>query len=276
MDIARIGSIEVLAALGQGAKSNVMRVRRDADGHEYALKVVPVAKPKERKYLAQARQEYRVGRLLDHPNLVRVHAIETETDWLLRPRRVKLLLEYVPGQTLDRIASPGLGTLLRAFEQVADGVAYMHERGIVHADLKPNNIMLGPGVVKVIDFGLARIDGESTGRLQGTPEYMAPETASRKIVDAGTDIFNFGATMYRIFTGFHPPQSVGSLPLTERIYREQFRHTCDINDAIPAELGWLVDRCLSFQPKERPASMDEVCRSLNRIVDTSGDSSAPG
>src|SRR6266540_4346572 len=160
MDIDQIGLIAVLAALGKGARSNVLLVRRDGDQREYALKVVPVARRKDRKYLAQARQEFRVGQLLDHPNLVKVHAIETETDWLSRPRRVKLLLEFIPGQTLDRIASPGLGTLLRAFEQVADGVAYMHERGIVHADLKPNNIMLAPGVVKVIDFGLARIDGE--------------------------------------------------------------------------------------------------------------------
>lgn len=267
MEIAKIGAIEVLAALGQGAKSNVMRVRREADGLEYALKIVPVAKGREKKYLAQARQEYRVGQLLDHPNLVRVHAIETETDWLLRPQRVKLLLEYIPGQTLDRIVSPGLGTLLRAFEQVADGVADMHERGIVHADLKPNNIMLGPGVVKVIDFGLARIDGESTGRLQGTPEYMAPETAACKLVNERTDIFNFGATMYRLLTGCYPPESVGVLPIGEREYRGRFRPAGDVNQSLPAELGWLVDQCLSFQPEARPASMDEVCRALNRIVD---------
>lgn len=267
MEIAKIGPIKVFGALGQGARSNVMLVRREADGLEYALKVVPVARAKDKKYLLQARTEFRVGQLLDHPNLVRIHAIETEADWLLRPKRVKLLLEYVPGQTLDRIVSPGIGTLLHAFEQVADGVAYMHEHGIVHADLKPNNIMLGLGVVKVIDFGLARIDGELTGRLQGTPEYMAPETAAFKVVNEQTDIFNFGATMYRLLTGCYPPESVGVLPVSEREYRGRFRPTSDFNQSLPEELGWLVDQCLSFRPEARPGSMDEVCRTLNRIVD---------
>ena len=263
-----IGPIEVLAALGQGAKSNVMLVRREADGCRYALKVTNVAKRKERKYLAQARQEFRVLQKLDHPNIVRAYAIETETDWLLRPIRVKVLLECVPGQTLDRIASPGLGALLGAFEQAVDAVAYMHENGMLHADLKPNNIMLGPDVAKVIDFGLAREIGEETGRLQGTPEYMAPETAARKIVDVRTDIFNFGVTMYRLLTGLYPPQSVGSIPMTKRAYLERYRPASEVNNAIPPLLAELADRCLRFDPSERPVSMDEVCRELNRIADS--------
>lgn len=265
MKISRIGPIEVLAALGQGAKSNVMLVRREADANQYALKVVPVAKAREKKYLAQARQEFRVGQMLDHPNLVEVHAIETETDWLVRPKRVKLLIEYVPGQTLDRIAGATVEVLLPVFEQVADAVAYMHENGVVHADLKPNNIMLGPGIVKVIDYGLARIDGEEPGRLQGTPEYMAPETASRKVVNELTDIYNFGATMYRLLTGLHPPSSVGTLPLTERAYRERFRAPCEVNAAIPLAVGELMEACLSFKPAERPQTMGEVYSELSRI-----------
>jgi len=262
-----IGTIEVLAALGQGAKSNVMLVRREADGLRYALKVTNVAKRSARKYLGQSRQEFRVLCRLDHPNVVRAYALETETDWLLQPTRVKVLLEYVPGQTLDRLINPGLGHLLRAFEQAADAVAYLHENGILHADLKPNNIMVGDDVAKVIDFGLAREIGEETGRLQGTPEYMAPETATRKVVDVRTDIFNFGATMYRTLTGQYPPQSVGTFPMTDRAYRERYRPAAELNETLPPPLASLVDRCLLFDPESRPASMDDVCRELNRIVD---------
>lgn len=270
MEISRIGPIEVLAPLGQGAKSNVMLVRRDADGLQYALKVVPVAKAREKKYLAQARQEFRVGQMLDHPHLVKIHAIETETDWLVRPKRVKLLIEYVPGQTLDCLAAPTLGTLLPVFQAVASAVAYMHGRAVVHADLKPNNIMLGPGKVKVIDFGLARIDGETPDRLQGTPEYMAPETTSRKIVNELTDIYNFGATMYRLLTGIHPPSSVGTLPFTERAYRERLRSPCEVDAAIPAAIGELMMGCIGFKPEDRPQSMQEVHDRLTRIVDDFG------
>lgn len=265
-----IGPIEVLAALGQGARSNVMLVRREADGLRYALKVTNVGKSSERKYLGQARQEFRVLQRLDHPNIVRAYVIETETDWLLRPTRVKVLLEYVAGQTLDRLVSPGLGTLLRAFEQAADAIAYLHESGLLHADIKPNNIMLGPEVVKVIDFGLSREVGEETGRLQGTPEYMSPETGSRKLVDVRTDIFSFGATMYRLLTGQYPPQSAGSFPMTERAWRDRYQPATEANQALPDSVGLLVDRCLRFDPAERPASMDEVCRELNRIVDDIG------
>jgi serine/threonine protein kinase len=262
-----IGPIEVLAALGQGAKSNVVLVRREADGLRYALKVTNVAKASTKKYLGQSRQEFRVLRRLDHPNIVKAYALETETDWLLRPVRVKVLLEYVPGRTLDQLVSPGLGHLLRAFEQAADAVAYLHENGFLHADLKPNNIMLGEEIAKVIDFGLAREIGEDTGRLQGTPEYMAPETATRKLVTIRTDIFNFGATMYRMLTGQHPPQSAGSFPMTERAYLERYRPAAELNETLPPDLARLVDRCLLFDPESRPGSMDEVCRELNRIVD---------
>ncbi|MFO0803757.1 MAG: serine/threonine-protein kinase [Gemmataceae bacterium] len=262
-----IGAIEVLAALGQGAKSNVMLVRREADGQRYALKVTNVAKRSDRKYLGQSRQEFRVLTRLDHPNIVRAYALETETDWLLRPVRVKVLLEYVPGQTLDRLVAPGLGSLLSAFEQAADAVAYLHESGYLHADLKPNNIMLADEVAKVIDFGLAREIGEVTDRLQGTPEYMAPETASRKLVDVRTDIFNFAATMYRMFTGQHPPLSAVGFPMTERAYRDRYRPAAELNETLPPLLAALVDRCLLFDPAARPASMNEVCLELNRIVD---------
>ena len=247
-----------------------MLVRRDADGLQYALKVVPVAKAREKKYLAQARQEFRVGQMLDHPHLVKIHAIETETDWLVRPKRVKLLIEYVAGQTLDYLAAPTLGALLPVFEAVASAVAYMHERGVVHADLKPNNIMLGPGAIKVIDFGLARIDGETPDRLQGTPEYMAPETTSRKIVNELTDIYNFGATMYRLLTGVHPPSSVGTLPLTERAFRERLRSPCEVNASIPLGVGELMEACLSYKPEDRPQAMREVHDRLKRIVDDLG------
>ena len=262
-----IGAIEVLGALGQGARSHVMLVRRAADGQTYALKVTNVGKKSERKYLDQARREYRTLGRLDHPNIVRAFALETETDWLLRPTRTKLLLEYVPGQTLDRLVQPPLEEMLRAFEQIADAVAHLHENGLLHADLKPNNILLAPHAAKLIDFGLAREIGEDTGRLQGTPEYMAPETATRKIVDVASEIFSFAAAMYRMVTGQHPPLSAGTFPMTDRAYRERYRPAIGLNPHLPPKLAALLDHCLSFDPHQRPASMNDVCLELNRVVD---------
>ena len=113
-----------------------------------------------------------------------------------------MLLEYVDGKTLDEIEAPEMGQLVLVFNQVASALSHMHRRGVFHGDLKPSNIMLSKtGQVKLIDFGTAWIRGEEKNRVQGTPQYMAPEQATEKVVDAKTDIYNFGATMYRMFTG---------------------------------------------------------------------------
>ena len=119
------------------------------------------------------------------------------------------MIEYVNGKTLDQVPPLSLPKLVHVFEQVAAGLAHMHRRDVLHADMKPNNVMLSrSGEVKIIDYGLAWIKGEAKDRVQGTPEYMAPETAKRKLVNERTDIFNFGATMYRLVTFRLPPPTV--------------------------------------------------------------------
>src|SRR5262249_58972045 len=98
--------------------------------------------------------------------------------WLFRIKKVHLLLEYVNGKTLDQVEKLTLGHLVQIFVRIASGLVHMHKKNVCHADLKPNNIMLGRnGSVKIIDYGLAWIKHHSKGRIQGTPEYMAPETA---------------------------------------------------------------------------------------------------
>src|SRR5437588_546166 len=103
MAAEKIGKFQVLETLGTGAHSTILRVRRDADGKEYALKVVPVGGEEDKKYLEQARHEFRVGQMLNHPNLIKVFAFETESDWLFRVKQAKLLIEYANGKTLDQV-----------------------------------------------------------------------------------------------------------------------------------------------------------------------------
>lgn len=263
--IDAIGPVQVVADLGTGAKSRVLQVRRAADGRDYALKLVSIDTERDKKFLAQARQEYRIGRMLDHPNLVKVLCFETESSWFW-VRKAKLLLEYVPGQTLDQGPPLKVDQLLPIFERAADGVAYMHERGVIHADLKPNNIMSGPAGVRVIDFGLARVKGEKTGRVQGTPEYMAPETATMKAVDERTDVFNFGATMYRLVTFRYPPSPLPGMSLGERSYRRLLIPARELNPDAPAGLCDLIHECLGYKAADRPASMREVHARIARLA----------
>lgn len=270
MKIDRIGKFQVLATLGAGAHSSILRIRRELDGREYALKVVSADDDEEKKFLDQAKHEFRVGRMFDHPSLVRVYAFETESDWLFRVKKAKLLIEYVPGKTLDQVQLLRMAKLLRVFEKVAAGLVHMHARGVIHADLKPNNVMLGRGTdVKVIDYGLAWIKGEPKDRVQGTPEYMAPETAANKLINERTDIYNFGAMMYRLATFQLPPSAVPmpGVKLNEKAYKELLKPVNQLNPGAPKELADLIHRCISFNALKRPERMSEVQGVLDRLAE---------
>ena len=120
------------------------------------------------------------------------------------------MIEYVNGKTLDTVGRIPMTLLVSIFVKIAEGLVHMHRRNVLHADLKPNNVLLSrTGEVKIIDFGLAWIRGENKGRVQGTPEYMAPRQDKRGIVNEKTDIYNFGATMYRLTALRLPPTNAG-------------------------------------------------------------------
>jgi len=268
----RIGKFQILATLGTGAHSTILHVRRAEDGKSYALKVVPIAGGADQKFLVQARHEFRIAQMLDHPNLIKVYALESVKDWLFRVRKVHLLVEFVNGKTLNACPAIPLPKLVQVFRCVADGMVHLHRHDIYHADLKPNNILLSrAGDVKVIDYGLAWKRGEGKNRVQGTPEYMAPEQATHRMVNERTDIYNFGATMYRLLTFRLPPAMVaqenGGLPLDAKTWKRLLKPVQEFNHQAPPALCDLVHRCLSFNAVERPERMSEVQAVLDRLAD---------
>src|SRR5438874_11706768 len=131
--------------------------------------------------------------------------------------------------------------LVQIFVQVAGGLVHMHRRGVFHADLKPNNILLSrTGEVKIIDYGLAWIKGEPKGRVQGTPEYMAPEQAKHGTVNEQTDIYNFGATMYRLTTFRLPPSTLpspGTAGMTSKVFASLLKPVEEFNANVPRTLA---------------------------------------
>src|SRR5262249_52303699 len=146
------------------------------------------------------------------------------------------------GKTLDTCPRIPLPQLVQVFKCVADALVHMHRRQICHADLKPNNILLSrAGEVKVIDFGLARIRGEGKARVQGTPEYMAPEQTKHSLVNERTDIFNLGATMYRMVTWRLPPSTIseedGGLPISGKIWTRMLKPVEEYAPNTPPALG---------------------------------------
>jgi serine/threonine protein kinase len=272
MAFGSIGSFKIIDTLGSGANSSILHIRREADSREYALKLVPIEKKEDQKYLEQAKHEFRVGQMLNHPNLVKVHAFETEGGWFSGAKKGKLLIEYVPGQTMDKLPLMRMAKLVRVFERIADGLTHMHKQGVYHADLKPNNLIYDRGTrVKVIDYGLAWIKGEPKNRVQGTPEYMAPETVEHKLINERTDMYNFGVTMYRLVTLQLPPPWVtageASLPMTPKVFMEHLKPVRAINPLVPEPLANLIHSCLQPKATSRPERMSQIQGTLDQIAD---------
>jgi serine/threonine protein kinase len=272
MSDLRIGKFQILGTLGTGAHSTIFHIRRSADSKNYALKVVPIGSPEHIKYLHQAEHEFQVAQMLDHANLIKIYALEKDRDLLFRTRKARLLIEYVNGRTLDTFKRIPIPLLVTIFARVASGLAHMHRRHVCHADLKPGNILLSrTGDVKIIDYGLAWIKGQDKQRLQGTPEYMAPEQAKQKMVNEKTDIFNLGATMYRLVTWRHPPLTLvdaGGVRLDSKTWEAKLQPVEECTPEAPALLCDLIHRCLAFFPSQRPQRMHDVKEELEHLAES--------
>jgi serine/threonine protein kinase len=180
----------VVNTLGSGAGSTILLISdKTAGGKRYALKVVRKQEPEDEVYVQQALTEFEAAKKLNHPAIAKVFDCRMKKAWF-KIKGVELLLEYVDGKTLDEIEAPELNQLVLIFCQVSSALTHMHRRGVFHGDLKPSNIMLTKtGQVKLIDFGTAWVRGQEKNRIQGTPNFIAPEQANEKTVDEKTDIY---------------------------------------------------------------------------------------
>ncbi len=254
----------VVNPLGTGAGSTILLISdKTSGGKRYALKVVKRLDADDDVYIAQAQTEYDAAQRLNHDAIAKIYDIRRKRSWF-RVSGVELLMEFVDGKTLDEIEAPTIGQLVLVFNHVASAMSHMHRRGVFHGDLKPTNIMLSKGgQVKLIDFGTAWIKGEEKNRIQGTPQYMAPEQASERIVDERTDIYNFGATMYRMFTGRFVQQGI---PKPGNGGARKVTAPIQINAKIPGTLNETIMACLEVSPERRPAGMFEIKHQLAAVA----------
>ena len=244
----------VVNTLGAGAGSTILLISdKTAGGKRYALKVVRKQEPEDEVYVQQALTEFEAAKKLNHPAIAKVFDCRLKKSWF-KVRGVELLMEYVEGKTLDEIEAPELGQLVLMFCQVASAMSHMHRRGVYHGDLKPGNIMLTKtGQVKLIDFGTAWVRGQDKNRIQGTPQYIAPEQATEKAVNEKTDIYNLGATMYRMFTGRFAQQGIPKAGEDRKLVPP-----IKINSRLPGALNEIIMASLSIDPTRRPAGMFEI------------------
>lgn len=269
--MAGIGSFEIIGELGKGAGSVIYKIKRKSDLKVYALKVVQIKKPDDKKYLVQIEHENKVLSQLDHPYIVKSFGYETTSSWF-RVTGARLLLELIDGQPLAEFKVLPINRMVSIFRRTAAAMAYLHQKGIYHADIKPENIMvIGVKEAKIIDFGLSWTKGEERNRVQGTLEFLAPEQANNKKVDAKTDIFNFGATMYRVLTGKPVPNLRGTQIRAMSKVDEFVKPLVELVPTIPPELDVLVRHCVRYNPKERPATMNEIADRLTAIRKSMGE-----
>jgi serine/threonine-protein kinase len=256
---------DVLERLGEGARSIIYRVSDPETRQEYALKHVVRADQKDIRFIEQMETEFEISRQFTHPNLRRSYDLKITKTLLLKVNEAFLLMEMFEGQALDVRLPEDMIEVVDTFIQAAQGLRAMHAMGFVHCDIKPNNILRNnKGMVKVIDYGQSCKIGTIKERIQGTPDFIAPEQVARRPVTVQTDVFNLGATLYWALTGRHIPtlytvnkKGENSFLLDARIDSPQ-----DLNPKVPPALSNLVMECISTRPQKRPADMDQVLTRL--------------
>jgi len=272
--------------LGKGAGAVIYSAVERATRRRVAIKHVVRHGPAEDKYIAQAEVEYDVAHRLDHPYLRRCYDLIRVRRWL-KTAELFLVMELVEGERLeDRYAEQvpeRFEDVTSFFIQIAEGLHALHRYGFAHADMKPNNVILTPGGIKIIDFGQSCPLGSIKERVQGTPDYIAPEQVLRQRIDQRTDIFNFGATMYRVLTGKAYATILPGGPLGARKIQIEGRRANDpphvLNPHISLPLSRLIEDCCAYKKEDRPADMSQVISRLEMIrhwLARRGDSATAG
>jgi serine/threonine-protein kinase len=263
--VQKLLNFDVLERLGEGARSTIYAVMDPLTRQTYALKHVVRTDPKDIRFIEQMENEFSVSKQFTHPNLRRSYDLKINKTLLLKVAEAFLIMELFTGKALDVYLPPGMVDIIDAFIQAAQGLKAMHVMGYAHCDIKPNNILRDDkGQVKVIDFGQSVKIGTIKERIQGTPDYIAPEQVARRPISVQTDVFNLGATLYWALTGRHIPtlytvnkKGENSFLLDTRIDTPQ-----DLNPKVPNALSNLVMECIATNAKKRPADMDQVTTRL--------------
>jgi hypothetical protein len=286
----RLGPYEILAPLGAGGMGEVYRARDTRLEREVAIKVLPSELASDSERLRRFEKEARSASSLNHPNIVTIYDIGSEggVSWIA--------MEKVEGATLRELLVAGamaVKKLLQIAPQIAEGLARAHEAGIVHRDLKPENVMVTKdGLVKILDFGLAKLSstmsgsdegsqlptmtGTTPGVVVGTVGYMSPEQASGVALDYRSDQFSLGSILYEMATGKRAFQKKTAIDTLAAILNEEPESIGTVNPQVPAPLRWIVERCLEKEPEGRYVSTRDLARELSTVRDHVSEASLTG
>jgi TolB-like protein/Flp pilus assembly protein TadD/predicted Ser/Thr protein kinase len=267
-----IAHYRIVSKLGEGGMGEVYRATDTKLGREVAIKILPAGFAQDPGRMARFEREAKVLASLNHPNIAAIYGVEERA----------LVMELVEGPTLAERIKHGAIPLNEAIliaRQAAEALAYAHEKGIVHRDVKPDNIKLTPaGRVKVLDFGLAKMrvasDSQSTetgltqaGAILGTPAYIAPEQALGKPVDARSDIFSFGCVLYEMLCGRRAFTGATAVSVIAAILHTEPHPLRELVE-VPSEVDSVVVRAISKAPEARFPGMRDLLRALETAAQT--------
>lgn len=264
------GRYQIIKELGKGSMGVVYQAHDPNLDIQVALKVLRpdrvVSEAFVKRFLAEAKA---LGRL-DHPNIVRVYNVDEAEG------TVYIAMEFIEGESLTDVMqgkkfSPE--EIAKIGATVADALDYAHQKGIVHRDVKPSNILIRPdGRLKITDFGIARIEDPTghqqtqAGEILGTPAYMSPEQVESHPVDGRSDLFSLGIILYELSTGARPFKGESLAGIFNSIIKETPGQIPELNPAIPRELSQVIMKCLQKSPAERFATGRALASALKDCV----------
>jgi serine/threonine protein kinase len=270
--LGRLGEYDILERVGHGGMGVVFKAFDERLQRTVAIKVMnrqlassPTAR---RRFLREAR----AAAGINHPNVVTIHAVEEHSGYPV------LVMEYIGGGTLreyiDEHGPLDPLEVIRLSREIAAGLAAAHAHGVIHRDIKPGNILLEGGAVRVIitDFGLARaaidnVELTSQGHAVGTPAYMSPEQVKGEKLDLRSDLFSLGCVIYAMVSGHSPFRGTSSLQMARNVAELQPPLLHEIHEETPQALSEMVDRLLEKSPDDRCQSATEVAQVLGRYLE---------
>jgi serine/threonine-protein kinase len=269
------GRYALLDHIGQGARGRVFKARHRLMDRVVALKVILSDREMSKPAVSRFFREMKIVALLDHPNVVR--AIDAD----IHEGCPYIVMEYLEGDDLGNLlvrrGSLPPAEVIEYMAQAARGLAHAHEKGVIHRDIKPTNLFLvKSGLVKVLDLGCGELVGMSgkadnvfdtdEGIVVGTTDFMSPEQVRNRPIDARTDLFSLGCTMYRLITGEYAfPGETAEDRLVKRIRKSPVPIT-DVRSGLPARLVEVVDRLLATRPDDRFGSAAEAAEALESLL----------
>jgi serine/threonine protein kinase len=266
-NILNVGGYSITQRIGSGARSTIYLATDEESKETVALKRVVLEKAEDSRVFEQVETEYRVAKRIDHPYVRKCFELKRIRS-LFKTKELLLTMEYFKGQSLEEAPTLSLVDVLLVFRMVASGLNAMHQQGFVHCDIKPNNILLSKsGAIKIIDLGQSCRIGTTKPRIQGTPDYIAPEQVRRRPLGPKTDIFNLGATMYWALTGKNVPTLIpkkkGGIGL---VIPKNCPAPHEIRKKVPVGVSKLIMDCIKDNPADRPRNMMMVISRLDLMI----------